>query len=508
MDLDLLVIGSGPAGQKAAIQAAKLGKRVAVVERRERLGGVSIHTGTIPSKTLREAVLEEVARRAYDASPLGLVDREARERAALEFLMDRTARVVAAEAQVVREQFRRNGVAVLLGAASFVDEHRIRIDDGTRELELEAEQVVIAVGTVPARPAGVDFDDRRVIDSDGILKLEQRVPRTMTVVGAGVIGIEYASMFAALGTKVTVVDGRPRLLPFLDAEIAEALQFLLRRRSVTFRFGEQVESVELRPQGALARLASGKRLPSDTVLYASGRQGAVAGLGLERIGLEPSKRGQIPVDEAYRTRLAHIYAVGDVAGPPGLAATAFEQGRHAARHAFGDAPHQHPELVPTGVYAIPEVGMVGRTEEELTEASVPYVPGVARFSELARGVMTGDEDGMLKILVSPEDRTLLGVHALGTNAADLVHIGQAAMAGGAPVDFLVDAVFNYPTFAESYKVAALDAVNRLGLIPAAEPQPDPAQPQGALRDTPAGDGAREGHTAPQAPSATTSDTEG
>lgn len=497
MDLDLLVIGSGPAGQKAAIQAAKLGKRVAVVERRERLGGVSIHTGTIPSKTLREAVFEEVARRGFEVSSMGLVDREARERVALESLMDRTARVIGAEAQVVREQFRRNGVATLLGSASFVDEHRVRVDDGATELEVEAEQIVIAVGTTPARPKDVEFDDRRVIDSDGILKLEQRVPRTMTVVGAGVIGIEYTSMFAALGTKVTVVDGRARLLPFLDAEIAEALQYLLRRRSVTFRFGERVERVELRPEGALTRLASGKQLPSDTVLYASGRQGAVADLGLERIGIEPSGRGQIPVDEAHRTSIPHIFAVGDVAGPPGLAATAFEQGRHAARVAFGDAPQQHPELVPTGVYAIPEVGMVGRTEEELTEATVPYVAGIARFSELARGVMTGDEDGMLKILVSPEDRTLLGVHALGTSAADLVHIGQAVMAGGASVDFLVDAVFNYPTFAESYKVAALDAVNRLGLIPAASPELDAARPTGALAHAPGSGPRPEGHSEPE-----------
>jgi len=497
MDLDLLVIGSGPAGQKAAIQAAKLGKRVAVVERRERLGGVSIHTGTIPSKTLREAVLEEVARRAFDVSPLGVVDRDARERAALEFLMDRTARVVGTEAQVVREQFRRNGVAVLLGRASFVDEHRVRVEDGVTEIVLEAEQIVIAVGTVPARPPGVEFDDRRVIDSDGVLKLERRVPRTMTVVGAGVIGIEYASMFAALGTKVTVVDGRSRLLPFLDGEIAEALQFLLRRRSVTFRFGERVERVELHGDGVLTTLASGKQLPSDTVLYASGRQGAVEGLGLERIGLEPGKRGQIPTDEEHRTKIPHIFAVGDVAGPPGLAATAFDQGRHAALHAFGEAPRRHPELVPTGVYAIPEVGMVGRTEEELTEAAVPYVPGVARFAELARGVMTGDEDGMLKILVSPEDRTLLGVHALGTNAADLVHIGQAAMAGGATVDFLVEAVFNYPTFAESYKVAALDAVNRLGLLPGAAPDEDPMRHEGAVADTPGDGAAPEGHSEPE-----------
>jgi NAD(P) transhydrogenase len=459
MDLDLLVIGSGPSGQKAAIQAAKLGKRVAVVERRQRVGGVSIHTGTIPSKTLRVAVLDELARRPVDVpDPL---NPEGRERQAIEFLMDRTARVVGAEAQVVREQFRRNRVGLLFGEAAFLDEHTvcIRDDDGTKSVT--ADNIVIAVGTNPARPKDVEFDDETIIDSDGLLHLHQRLPRSMTVVGAGVIGVEYASMFGRLGTKVTVVDQRPRLLTFLDGEIGEALQFILRRNNVTFRLNETVASVGARNGGTVTRLASGKEVNSETVLYATGRQGDTASLDLKNVGLEADRRGRISVDGEYRTKVHHIFAVGDCSGGFGLAATAMEQGRLAALHAFERPVSTMPELLPTGVYAIPEIAMVGRTEEDLTEAGVPYVVGIARWSELARGLMTGDEDGMLKLVVSTEDRSLLGVHVLGTGAADLVHIGQAVMGGGGGVDFLVSAVFNYPTFAEAYKVAALDAVNRM-----------------------------------------------
>jgi NAD(P) transhydrogenase len=456
MELDLLVIGSGPSGQRAAIQAAKLGKRVAVAERRDRLGGVSIHTGTIPSKTLRQAVLGHLAQRPLDVlDPTRL---EESERQAVRELLDRTARVVAAETAVVREQFRRNHVGLLPGDAVFEDPHTVRIA-GSGE-HVRAERIVIAVGTRPARPSAVSFDDRTIIDSDGLLKLERRVPRSMTIVGAGVIGVEYASMFGALGTKVTVVDQRDRVLKFLDGEIGEAFQYLLRRANVTFRLREQVEAVEPDKGVARVRLASGKELASETVLYAVGRQGDTEQLGLERAGLAPDKRGRLPVGPDHRTAVEHIFAVGDVAGG-GLAATAMEQGRIAALHAFGEPVHELPELVPTGVYAIPEIGMVGRTEEELTDAAVPYVAGVARWHELARGLMSGDEDGMLKLLVSTEDRRLLGVHVIGTGATDLVHIGQAVMGGSATVDFLVTAVFNYPTFAESYKVAALDATNRI-----------------------------------------------
>ncbi len=461
MDLDLLVIGSGPSGQRAAIQAAKLGKRVAVVERRQRLGGVSIHTGTIPSKTLREAVLDELARRPLDV--LDPLHPEQREREALEVLMDRTARVVGAEAAVVREQFRRNGVGLLLGDGAFVDAHTVRVtDDAGGARDFTADRIVVAVGTRPARPPGVEFDEHCVIDSDGLLRLRHRVPKTMTVVGGGIIGLEYASMFGALGTKVTVVDQRPRVLSFLDGEIGEAFQYLLRRRNVTFRLNEQVAGVTpVDGQGPVIELASGKRIRSETVLYATGRQGATDGLGLEHAGLEADRRGRLQVDAQFRTSVEHVFAVGDVAGPPGLAATAMEQGRLAALHAFGHPVRSLPDLVPTGVYAIPEIGYVGRTEEELTDAAVPYVRGVARWSELARGLMTGDEDGMLKLLVDPGDRRVLGVHVLGTGATDLVHIGQAVMDRPDGVDFLVSAVFNYPTFAESYKVAALDAVNRI-----------------------------------------------
>jgi NAD(P) transhydrogenase len=465
MDLDLIVIGSGPSGQKAAIQASKLGKRVAVVERRARLGGVSIHTGTIPSKTLREAVLDELARRPLDvADP---VHPEYRERLVLDFLRDRTARVVGAEASLVREQFRRNGVGLFFGDGAFEDDHTIRITEKTTSQVFTSEKIVIAVGTHPARPADVDVDDDTILDSDGLLRLERRVPKTMTVVGAGVIGVEYASIFGALGTKVTVVDQRPRILGFLDGEIGEALQYILRRQNVTFRLGEKVSAVTKNAEHrVMTNLESGKSIPSETVLYATGRQGATDSLQLENAGLEADRRGRVPIDEDYRTSVPHIFAVGDVAGPPGLAATAMEQGRLAALHAFEQPVQSLPELIPTGVYAIPEVATVGLTEEQLTESATPYVAGIARWEELARGLMTGDEDGMLKLLVSTNDRSLLGVHVIGTGATDLVHIGQAVMGGQGTVDFLVSAVFNYPTFAESYKVAALDAVNRMNLAAA------------------------------------------
>ncbi len=459
MELDLLVIGSGPGGQRAAIQAAKLGRHVAVAERRDRLGGVSIHTGTIPSKTLRQAVLEQLATRPLDVLDPTRV--EETERLAIQQLLDRASAVVAAETAITREQFRRNRVGLLPGAASFVDAHTVDIL-GMDE-HVSAKNIVIAVGTRPARPATVEFDDRTIIDSDGLLKLDSRVPRTMTVVGAGVIGVEYASMFGLLGAKVTVVDQRDRVLPWLDDEIGEAFQYLLRRNNVTFRLREKVEAVErVEGRGAKLRLASGKEVMSETVLYATGRQGDTEGLNLAAAGLEVDKRGRVAVDDHYRTNVGHIFAVGDVAGPPGLAATAMEQGRIAALRAFDQPVQELPELIPTGVYAIPELAMVGKTEEQLTDEAVPYVCGIARWSELARGVITGDRDGILKLLVSIEDRRILGVHVLGTSATDLVHIGQAVMASGAGgLDFLVTAVFNYPTFAESYKVAALDAANRI-----------------------------------------------
>ncbi len=461
-DVDLLVIGSGPGGQRAAIQAAKLGKRVAVVERRERVGGVSIHTGTVPSKTLRQAILEDIASRGVDIpDPL---NPERHEIAAAQFLKDRTARVIADETALVRDQFRRNGVGLLMGDASFVDEHTVRVVDRlaeTKETVVTAANIVIAVGTVPARPEGVDFDERRVIDSDGILRLEDPVPQTMTVVGGGVIGIEYTSMFAAMGTRVTLVDARDGMLPFVDREIAVALRYLLRKRNVTFQFGEEVVRVERKEERVITHLKSGKQIASHTLLYATGRQGAVGGLELEAAGLEADARGRIAVDEQFRTSRPHIFAVGDVSGPPGLAATSMEQGRIAALAAFGEPVALQEGLVPIGIYAIPEISYVGRNEEELTRDAVPYVVGVAWYRELAKAMIMGERDGLLKILVSPDDHSLLGVHVIGQQATDLVHIGQALMGRPGALDFLVSAVFNYPTLAEAYKTAGLDAQNRM-----------------------------------------------
>jgi len=311
------------------------------------------------------------------------------------------------------------------------------------------------------RPASVDFDDATILDSDGILHL-RRVPRSLVVVGAGVVGTEYASMFAALGAKVTVIEKRPgRLLEFCDGELTEALQYTLREMGVTFRLGETVTGVERVANATVTRLESGKTVVADVVLYSAGRQGATVELGLEAAGLEADSRGRIDVDKHYRTAVPNMFAVGDVIGFPSLAATSMEQGRRAACVALGIDVPDIDELLPIGIYTIPELSFVGRTEESLTADSIPYEVGISRYRELARGQILGDSHGMLKLLVSPDDRRLLGVHVLGTSATELVHIGQAVMGSGGTVDYLVNTVFNYPTLAESYKVAALDASNKL-----------------------------------------------
>jgi NAD(P) transhydrogenase len=456
-DYELLVIGSGPAGQRASIQGAKLGRRVAVVERRE-LGGVSVNWGTIPSKTLREAIVYLTGlsqRTAYGESY------RVKEEITMEDLRLRTRQVIDREVDVVRNQLLRNRVTILSGAARFLDPHTVAVS-GRDERVLSADRIVIATGTRPARPAAVDFDDRTILDSDGLLRLD-RVPVSVLVVGAGVIGIEYASMFAALGAKVTVVEKRPRLLDFVDAEIAEGLQYHLRDLGVILRLGEEVTAVERHDGGTVTHLASGKRVAADVVLYAAGRQGETDDLDLPQAGLEADERGRIAVGPDYRTAVEHIYAAGDVIGWPALAATSMEQGRLASAHAFGEKASMS-ELLPIGIYTIPEISYVGRTEEELTAAAVPYEVGISRYRELARGNILGDTYGMLKLLVSPSDRTILGVHVLGTNATEVVHIGQTVMGLGGTIDYLVGAVFNYPTLAESYKVAALDARNRLAAV--------------------------------------------
>ena len=460
-DFDLLVIGSGPAGQKAAIQAAKLHRRVAVVEQQQTVGGVCISSGTIPSKTLREAVmyLTGMTQRSMYGDSYRVKDD-----VTVSDLFWRTQAVIKREADVVRDQLSRNHVRILTGMGQFTDANTVTVsgEDGVRRL-VTAEKIVIAVGTRPARPKSVDFNERTVLDSDGILHLE-KIPDALLVVGAGVIGIEYASMFAALGSRVTVVEARPRLLDFCDAEIVEALQYHLRDLNVVLRLGEEVVGVDEHDGGTITHLRSGKRILADTVLYSAGRQGATDALDLETVGIEADSRGRISVDEHYRTSVEHIYAVGDVIGFPSLAATSMEQGRLASAHACGLEVKPISDSLPIGIYTIPEISFVGSTEEQLTLSQTPYEVGISRYRELARGAILGDAYGMLKLLVSAEDRRLLGVHAFGTTATELVHIGQTVMGFDGTVDYLVEAVFNYPTLAEGYKVAALDATNKLRAI--------------------------------------------
>ena len=460
-DFDVLVIGSGPGGQKAAIAAAKLGRRVGIIERQDMIGGVCLNTGTIPSKTLREAVLYLTGANQHEMYGQSY---RVKDEITIADLAARTQHVVGREIDVVRSQLSRNRVSILTGTGYFTDPNIVEVADGSGRVQrASAGKIVIATGTRPARPASVEFDDKTIIDSDGIVHLEQ-VPRSLVVAGAGVIGIEYASMFAALGTKVTVVERRERMLEFCDIEVVEALKYHLRDLAVTFRFGETVASVEPRPQGAVATLKSGKIIPADVVMYSAGRQGMSDDLRLDAAGLSADARGRIAVDEYFRTAVPHIYAVGDVIGFPALAATSMEQGRVAAHHACGEPVPALGQVPPIGIYSLPEISFIGRTEDQLTADSVPFEVGVSRYRELARGQIIGDSYGVLKLLVSLADRTLLGVHVFGTGATELVHIGQAVMGCGGTVDYLVDAVFNYPTLAESYKVAALDATNKMRQI--------------------------------------------
>jgi NAD(P) transhydrogenase len=459
-DYDLIVIGSGPGGQKAAIAAAKLGHRAVVIERRNMVGGVCINTGTIPSKTLREAVLYLTGMNQREVYGQNY---RVKQDITVEDLLARTQHVIGREIEVIRSQLHRNGVDLLHGTARFVDPHTVAVSGDHIERQISAPHIVIATGTTPARPNSVEFDGKRVIDSDGILHLDP-LPRSLVVVGAGVIGIEYASMFAAVGCKVTVVEQREAMLDFCDSEIVESLKFHLRDLSVSFRFGEKVASVQSGERGTVTTLVSGKRIPADAVMYSAGRQGATKELNLEAAGLEADNRGRISVDDDYRTAAGHIYAVGDVIGFPALASTSMEQGRLAAYHAFGEQVNSLVQLQPIGIYTIPEISYCGQTENELTSSSVPYEVGISRYRELARGQIIGDSYGMLKLLVSTETRRLLGVHVFGSQATELVHLGQAIMTCNGMVDQLVDTVFNYPTLSEAYKVAALDAVNKMRAV--------------------------------------------
>jgi NAD(P) transhydrogenase len=462
-DYDLVVIGSGPAGQRAAIQAAKLGKKTALVERRAVLGGVCINTGTIPSKTLREAVLYLSG---YRLRGIYGESYTVKQNITIEDLLLRVEHVIRHEIDVTRHQLLRNGVVVFNAEASFTDPHTIRLDlvDGSGEKVVSAAKFVIATGTEATREPHIPFDGQNILVSDDILGLKH-LPRTLAVIGAGVIGCEYASIFATLGIRVTLVDRLPRLLPFVDKEVVEALDYHLRQRRMTIWLGENVTAIERVENGTAThvriRLASGKQIAAEKALYSIGRTGATAGLNLLAAALQADDRGRLKVNSTYQTEVPHIYAAGDVIGFPSLAATSMEQGRLAACHAFGIEAQSAPALFPYGIYTIPEISFVGRNEEELTQQNVPYEVGKAKYAEIARGQIIGDDIGMLKLLFHRDSRELLGVHIIGESASELVHIGQAVLTFGGKIDYFICNVFNYPTLAEGYKNAAFDGVNRL-----------------------------------------------
>lgn len=457
---DMIVIGSGPAGRRAAIQAAKLGKRVLVVERGGRVGGACVHTGTIPSKTLRETVLNLSGWRER-----GFYGRayRAKETITAEDLRRRLHLTLDHEVEVLEHQFARNGVETVHGAARFLDPHTVAVSDEGREPDLfTAERFVIAVGTRPYRPPHIEFDGENILDSDEILALN-RIPRHLVVVGAGVIGVEYAGIFSALDVRVTVVEPNPDILPFVDRELADEFVHDLRDRGVTMRFGcKAVSAVRDGPQSCIVALEDGREVRGDMVLFTAGRAGAVESLSLDACGLTCDERGRLEVDKAtLQTAVPHIYAAGDIIGFPSLASTSMEQGRIAACHAFGEACQAAPEFFPYGVYSVPEISTIGVTEEQARARAIPYETGVARFRETSRGQIMGLSSGFMKMLFSLETRRLLGVHIVGEGATELIHIGQAVLNLEGTLDYFVENTFNYPTLAEAYKVAALDAWNRM-----------------------------------------------
>jgi NAD(P) transhydrogenase len=456
---DLIVIGSGPGGQRAAIQGAKAGKRVAVVEKQAAIGGVCINTGTIPSKTMREAVLHLSG--FYSKSFYGS-NYNVKENVTMADLNFRVQRVIENEVAVTQDQLKRNGVDVIHGFGKFMDAHHIRVENGNGYSELEGQFFVIATGTKPAINSKVPINGRNIINSDQILTMPQ-IPRTLIVVGGGVIGVEYACMFATLGVRVIIVEKRPRLLEFADTEMVEALTYHMRDHRATLRLNEEVESVEETPEGKVAaNLVSKKRINGDALLYAIGRQGNVDRLDLAAAGIESDDRGRIKVDADYRTTQSHIFAVGDVIGFPSLASVSMEQGRISAARAFGLQVQTDPASYPYGIYTIPQISFIGKTEEQLTDADVPYEVGVAYYREIARGQISGHTDGRLKLLFHRETLELLGVHIFGEDAAELLHIGQAVFKLKGKITYFINTVFNYPTLAECYKTAAFNGLNRLG----------------------------------------------
>jgi len=454
---DLIVIGSGPSGQRAAIQAAKAGKHVALVEKREVIGGACINTGTIPSKTLREAVIH-LSGCHYQA--IYGINYRVKEKITMADLSFRVQHVIKTEVDVTKAQLSRNNIEMLTGQASFLDSTHIAVENSRGKTEIEAPYIIIGTGTKPAASDRVPINGTSIINSDQILSMPE-IPRTMIVVGGGVIGVEFTCMFATLGVRVILIEKRPRLLEFADAEMVEALSYHLRDSRVTMRMNEEVDSVEEVGGSVIANLMSKKKITGDALLYAVGRSGNVDELNLAAAGIEADSRGRIRVDADFRTGQPNIFAVGDVIGFPSLASVSMEQGRIAAGRAFGIPLHSNPENYPYGIYTIPEISFIGKTEEQLTDQDVPYEVGVAYYREIARGQIRGDTTGRLKLIFHRETKLLLGVHIIGEGASELLHIGQAVLILGGTVEYFVDTVFNYPTLAECYKAAAFNGLNKL-----------------------------------------------
>jgi NAD(P) transhydrogenase len=459
---DLLVIGSGPAGERAAVQAAKLKKRVAIIEKGRQIGGVSLHTGTLPSKTLRETVLHysQLKRRSVYGIQCYL-----RSDISVHELMFRKEQVVQSELDVIEGHLFRNNIEIVYGLASFLDEHtlEVKLPEGN-EATYEGDVILIATGTRPSRPTTVPFDDANIYDGESILRLN-RIPKSMLVVGGGVIGCEYASIFSNLGIKVTLLDSRQQILSNLDRELVEALQYQMRKNGIILHMNEQVEEIHVEENDKVrVRCGSGKVLYCEKLLYAVGRMGNTDKLNLGAIKLEPTQRGHLEVNDHFQTKIPHIYAVGDVIGYPMLASVGQDQGRIAMCWAFG-GPEDHCSMnrvLPYAIYTIPELSIVGETEESLTAQNVPYEIGQAFYREVARGQIINEPDGMIKLLFNRNSLNLLGVHIIGSRASELIHIGQAVLSFGGKVTYFIDTVFNYPTLSEAYKIAALNGINRLG----------------------------------------------
>lgn len=463
-EFDLVVIGSGPAGQSAAIQASKLGKRVVMVERRRGVGGVSVHLGTLPSKTFREAVLS--LKRATVQRSLAAVGAEPI-RMTMTMLLERVQSVIQEEQALIRSHLSRNDVKVIQGFASFIDPHTISVDSVEGDRQITTENVLLACGTRPVIPPGCPDQTGEsmpiVLSSDDVSALTE-IPKTLIVVGGGVIGIEYASFFAALGAKVTLVEKTDRPISFMDHETIDEMIHEMRTHDMIFRCNENVTRIcvlDETPKRVVVELESGKRMAADAALISAGRQGCTDGLHLECASIAPDSRGRIIVDAQYRTSVPNIWAAGDIIGFPALAATSAAQGRIAACYMFDHPVTPMGDDYPYGIYAIPEMSAAGASEQKLTAAKVPYEIGVARYNEIARGKIAETEDGFLKLIFHRDTKVLLGVHILGSHATELVHIGQAVLRLKGGLDFFLSNVFNYPTYAECYKVAALNAQNNL-----------------------------------------------